>query len=71
MSRSPRRNLRLAHDALEDLLAVCERYPEARAEFVALVGEKALKDISAVYDTIARVTSRLEAAPSPAPRGEQ
>lgn len=39
MSGSPRKNLRRADEALRQALGTVERYPEARAELVAALGE--------------------------------
>jgi len=39
MSGSPRKNLRRADEALRQALGTVERYPEARADLVAALGE--------------------------------
>ena len=62
MSRSPRRSLRMAQDALDDFVAVCERYPDARAELAALLGEELLGEVLAARDTIARAAMRADGA---------
>lgn len=59
LSRSPRRSLRMALDAMDDLAVVCERYPDARAELVAALGEQGLSDLHAARETIAAAVTRL------------
>jgi hypothetical protein len=66
MSRSPRKNLRMASAELDDLVAVIERHPAARAELVADIGEELLVEILAARETIARAVKRLD---PPASRG--
>ena len=62
MSRSPRRNLRMAADALADLAEVCARYPEARAELVAAIGEDLMREIEAARAAIERAAAQLDDA---------
>jgi hypothetical protein len=56
----------MAQDVLDDLVAVCERYPDARAELVALLGEELLGEVLAARDTITRAAARLDG-----PSGEE
>jgi hypothetical protein len=62
MSRSPRRSLRMALDALDDLIAVCGRYPDARAELVAEIGEPLLAEVLAARSVIAKAVASMKDA---------
>lgn len=52
----------MALDALDDLVAVCQRYPEARTDLVAEIGEPLLLEVIRARDTIARAVSGMKDA---------
>lgn len=60
MSRSPRRNLRLALDALDDLAAVCEQHPDAKAEVLAALGETGFEELMLAHASVRRLAAMLE-----------
>jgi len=60
MARSPRKNLKRAVDALDELLYVCERHPEARAELSRSAGESALRDITGCRTRLNEILVSLE-----------
>lgn len=61
MSRSPRRSLRVASTALDDLDDVIRRYPEARDELRAVLGDELLAEVEAARGTLERALQRIEA----------
>lgn len=60
VSRSPRRSLRMALDALDDLVGVQERHPEARQELEGTLGPELLAEVLRSRETIARAVARLD-----------
>lgn len=60
MARSPRKNLKRAVDALDELLEVCERHPEARSELGRSAGESALRDVAECRTRLNEVLASLE-----------
>jgi hypothetical protein len=64
LSRSPRRSIRMAAAELADLAAICERYPERRAELVAILGEDLMRQVDGARDTLERAARCLDASNS-------
>ncbi|HEY0971319.1 MAG TPA: hypothetical protein VGE02_10180 [Gemmatimonadales bacterium] len=60
MSRSVRKSLRRALEGLNDLLEACERYPDARAEVVAAVGEEGFERLRQARATVREASAALE-----------
>jgi hypothetical protein len=67
MSGSPRKNLRRADEALRQAVGTAERYPEARAELVAALGEERF---AALLQAAAVVREAVEVLDAPGFGGE-
>lgn len=59
MSRSPRKLLKRALDPLDELAALFERYPEAKAELLGPLGAEGIDDILRARDFLASAVERL------------
>jgi len=59
---SPRKLLRRALDTLDELVALVERYPEARVDLERQVGAARLERISVAHDAIRGVVAVVEAS---------
>lgn len=59
VSRSPRRNIRMAADALADMAEVLERFPERRTELAAALGEDLLAAVNEARAVLERAAARL------------
>lgn len=73
MSASPRKLIRRALDALEQVDDVLQRYPEARADLERRLGPELLARTLAARATLAEATATLgvEAPPGGAASGER
>jgi hypothetical protein len=65
MSGSPRKNLRRADEALRQAVGTVERYPEARADLVAALGEARLAALLQAVAVIQEAVDALEKAGEP------
>lgn len=61
MSGSPRKQLLRADDALQQLLQTVERYPEARADFVARLGKDRYLELEKAAETVRQAVEAIEA----------
>lgn len=59
MSRSPRKLVLRAVDALREMDAVLARYPDADASVRAALGEEGLAEVRQARDALARAAERL------------
>jgi hypothetical protein len=62
MSGSPRKNLRRADEALRQALGTVERYPEARADLVAALGEARFAALLQAVAVVQEAVDTLEKA---------
>ncbi|MBY0491350.1 MAG: hypothetical protein K2R93_16015 [Gemmatimonadaceae bacterium] len=60
MSGSPRKHLRRADEALRQALDTASRYPEARAELVAQLGEERLAQLERAAAIVRAAVDALE-----------
>ena len=67
MSESPRKLLRRALRALEDVEAVCDAHPEARAQLEEALGRERLAAVDAARRAVADAVAHLPAAGPGAP----
>lgn len=67
MSRSPRKLISRAIDALREMDDVLARYPEAEAGVHAAIGESGLAEVRQARDVLVRAGERLSSHPTPTP----
>jgi hypothetical protein len=65
MSRSPRKLLKRALDPLDELAALLERYPEAKADLVGQLGTDGVDEILHVRKVVASSVERLTTPDAP------
>jgi hypothetical protein len=60
VNRSPRKALRQAANALDQLLDVVESDPDAKREVLAKVGDKAVQDLETIRTSLRQMADRLD-----------
>lgn len=65
MSRSPRKLLQRAADAVGEFEAVLERYPEAEASVRAALSEEGLSEVRRAREVLVRAVERLARSAGP------
>jgi hypothetical protein len=55
--------LQRAEDSLAEFFDVCERYPDARKQVIALIGERGWRELEQAQDAVRRRAAELAAQP--------